>query len=112
MGVHDSYRETIIGSKYNGNKGEGGGTILESLGMAMADLTSVTLQYTMDVMGMSLSQLKESTQQRGQSIVMALVSYSVATVAMQNKLDNFQLERGREVSLGPGRMYTNPFSFE
>ena len=109
MGVHDSYRETIIGSKYNGNKGEGGGTILESLGMAMADLTSVTLQYTMDVVGMSLSQLKESTQQRGQSIVMALVSYSVATVAMQNKLDNFQLERKGGISRSKKNVYKSLF---
>ena len=62
---------------------------MESLGLVMADVShggrgQVKLQYTMgEMVCKAVRQLKESTQQSGQSISVALISDFVATVAMQ-----------------------------
>ena len=60
----------------------------------------VKLQYTMGEVDMSASlqvslhQLKESTQQRGQSIGLSIILRGYSGNANANYLNNFQLERG------------------
>ena len=74
--------------------------ITESLGLARTVFShggrdQVNMQYTMGEVDMSARKLKESAQQRSQSIGMASVSDFVATVAMQMQTITFHLERGR-----------------